>query len=589
MTKRSLLWVWVTAVAVLWAGPGGLAARAAEAREVPNFSLLDLQGRSHELYRAEGRAVVLFFSGNGCPIVRKSAPKLRELRRKFGREGVEFWVIHSYPDDTTSEIRREVNEWRAGGLLHLRDARQALAVSFGVERTAEVVAIDLKTRRVFYQGAVDDQLVEGAERPAARQHFLREALTQKLAGQEVATPRTPARGCRLAFVPTPAPDGVPVYATEVAPILGAHCVECHREGGIGPWAMDGHGRVRNNAAMIEEVLLARRMPPWDPDPDFGEFANAHFLGREETQTLLRWVKAGAPRGDGPDPLAQPLPPRSEWALGKPDAVLKLPQPERVPATGVLDYRRIRIANPFTNEVWITGADIRPGNRRIVHHAILYAMWPGCPDDGTGQGVHFQGWAPGSPPSQYPAGVAKRLPAGAELTMEMHYTTCGSEQTDQTEVAFYLAPGPQAREVFVRRADAEDVDIAPGVDESRHHATYAFRQPATLYGLSPHMHVRGKWMRYELLLPDGTRETLLHVPRYDFKWQHGYGFKTPRRVPAGAWLLVTGAFDNSPAHPGNPDPTKRVRFGLQSWDEMFIGFFEAADDPVPTGGTGAASP
>ena len=554
---------------------------------MPNFNLLDLQGRDHELYRTEGRAVVLFFTGNGCPIARKSVSKLRDVRRRFEKEGVAVWMVHSYPEDTTAEIAREVDELQVRGLVHLRDPKQGLALTFEVERTAEVVAIDLKTRRVFYQGAVDDQFVEGAERPSAQNHYLREALTQHLGGLPVANPRTPARGCRLSFaaVGPSGKEGVPGYAAEVAPSLMKHCVSCHREGAIGPWPMNGHRRLKNKASMMEEVLLTRRMPPWDPDPNYGSFANAHTLSREETQTLLRWVKAGAPLGEGEDPLEKPLAPLEDWALGKPDAVLRLPKAESIPATGVLGYRHIRVVNPFTNDVWIAGIDIKPGNRKVVHHAILYAFWPGCPDDGTGQGVHFHGWAPGTPPARYPEGVAKRLPAGTELSLEMHYTTCGSEQTDQTEVALYLAAGPQAREVFVRRADAEDVDIPPGVSEARHHATYAFKKPATIYGLAPHMHVRGKWMRYELLSPDGSKEVLLHVPRYDFNWQHNYGLSKPRRVPAGSWLLVTGAFDNSATHPGNPDPTKRVRFGLQSWDEMFIGFFDVADEPEAVSAAG----
>ncbi|MEN9674781.1 MAG: hypothetical protein RIS76_677, partial [Verrucomicrobiota bacterium] len=212
--------------------------------------------------------------------------------------------------------------------------------------------------------------------------------------------------------------------------------------------------------------------------------------------------------------------------------------------------------------------------------ILYAQWPGCPDSGTGKGVHLYGWAPGFPPLRYPAGVANHLPANAKLTMEMHYTTCGSEQTDQTEMAFYLVPGSQPYLAETRAAVEPDINIPPGSDEARHVATYAFEKPATLYKLMPHMHVRGKWMRFELLLPDGRRETLLHVPRYDFKWQLGYQLAEPLHVPAGAWLVVTGAFDNSPRNPSNPDPSKRVHFGEQSWDEMFIGFFDAADDPVP---------
>src|SRR5262249_32472608 len=158
---------------------------------------------------------------------------------------------------------------------------------------------------------------------------------------------------------------------------------------------------------------------------YGRFANAHALTREETQTLLSWVKAGAPQGEGPDPLTGPLPPVPDWVLGKPDVVLRLPEPQEIPATGVLDYRHVAIPSPFTNEGWVSGTDIRPGNARVVHHVILYAKWPGCPDDGTGNGVHFCGWAPGFPPTRFPDGVGKRLPAGAELNAEVHYTTCGS--------------------------------------------------------------------------------------------------------------------------------------------------------------------
>lgn len=548
------------------------------AREAPHFGLLDLQGRHHELQRAEGRVVVLFFTGNGCPIARKSAAKLRELRREFGGKGVSFWLVNTYPDDTLAESRREAAELGLWGFTYLRDPRQGVALAYGVERTAEVVAVATGSGKVLYQGAIDDQYAEGTERPKAQERYLHRALSEFLSDQPVTQVRTPARGCRITYAPRLGESGVPSYAEHVAPVLQKHCVPCHREGAIGPFAMDRHGRVRNYAEMIEEVLLTRRMPPWDPDPEHGRFAHATTLSREEMQVLLRWVEAGAPRGEGPDPLTEPLAALPDWPLGEPDVVLRLPQPESIPATGVLPYRHIRLANPFTNEVWVSATDVRPGNRRVVHHAILYARWEGSPDDGSGNGVHFCGWAPGYPPSRFPAGVAKRLPAGAELVLEMHYTTSGSPQTDQTEVALYLAPGPQPREVQVRRADDFDLEIPPGSDEARHSAMYGFQRPATLYALTPHMHVRGKWMRYELLLPDGTRETLLNVPRYDFKWQHSYFLAEPRRVPAGAWLHVTGAFDNSPGNPANPDSTQRVRFGLQSWDEMFIGFFEAADEP-----------
>jgi len=541
------------------------------------------------LYQAEGRAVVLFFTGVGCPIARKSSGKLKALADQFGPDGVSFWIINTYPADTTGDATKEAWELGLQNFIYLADPRQGVALSLGVERTAEVVVIGNQDHKVVYQGAIDDQLTEGAERPEPQNKFLEVALKEFLAGQPVTQARTPARGCRIAFTPAAEAEMAPSYATAVAPVLRTHCAECHREGAIGPWPMDGHGRVKNYARMIEEVLLTRRMPPYDANPDFGHFDNAHRLTREETQTLLRWIAAGAPRGEGPDPLTEPLPALVDWPLGKPDVVMRLPEPQSVPATGVLDYRHISLPSPQTNEFWLAGIDIRPGNRRVVHHAILYAKWPGCPDDGSGNGVHVFGWAPGATPAAYPDGVGKRIPAGAEFNLELHYTTAGSPQTDQTEVALYLRPGPQAREAETRRVAEYHLDIPPGESEARHHATYAFREPATIYGLSPHMHFRGKWMRYELLLPNGKRETLLDVPRYDFRWQLTYLLAEPRKVPAGSWLLVTGAFDNSAANPNNPDPKKQITFGLQSWDEMFIGFFEAADEPKSGATTPGAQP
>jgi len=544
--------------------------------EMPDFSLLDLGGHNRELHRAGGRAVVLFFTGTGCPIARKSAPKLIALRDQFREQGVSFWIVNSYADDKLEDIRKEARELDLWSFTYLRDFKQNVALAFHVQRTAEVVALSTKDWHVFYQGMIDDQYGEGAERAAPLNRYLEQALGEFIADLPVATNSTKSHGCLFTFAGV---SPVPSYTKDVAPLLRQHCVECHRPDGIGPWSMNGYARVKHYARMIEEVLLTRRMPPWDANPDFGKFANAHVLPPEATQTLIRWVEAGGPRDEGADPLTEPLAPLAAWPLGQPDAVLRLPEPEQVPATGVLEYRHINIPSPFTNEVWITGTDIKPGNRKVVHHVILYAKWPDCPDDGTGNGVHLCGWAPGLPPLRFPDGVARRLPAGAELTAEVHYTTCGSPQTDQSEIALYLAPAPQPRMAEIRRAVEPDVDIPPGTDEARHVATYAFKRPATIYSLMPHMHFRGKWMRYELLLPDGKRETLLHVPRYDFNWQLGYQLATPRHVPAGAWLLVTGAFDNSQDNPANPDPRKRVRFGLQSWDEMFIGFFEAADDPA----------
>jgi peroxiredoxin len=548
------------------------------ARSVPNFALIDQDDYNHELYRAPGKAVVLFFTGNGCPIARKSAPKLKALEKEFESKGITFWVVNSYSGDTTEEIRKERREIGLWGTTFLIDRKQAVALALGVERTAEVLAIDTQDHKVFYRGAIDDQLSEGAEKVAASAHYLKDALTAFLEGREVAVKETRSRGCRYAYSSAADSATPPDYAKQIAPILQNNCVHCHRKDGIGPWSMNSHRRVSNYAEMIEEVLLTRRMPPWDPNPDYGQFQNAHWLSRDDTQTLLRWAEAGAPGSAGTDPLEAPLEPLPEWRLGKPDAVLHLPEPQKVPATGIVDYRYVEVPSPFTNDVWLSGMDIKPGNHKVVHHVILYVKWPGGPEDGNGHGTFFVGWAPGASALKYPPGVAKKMPANAKLTLELHYTTCGSEQEDSSEIALYLADGPQERIAETREAIEWNLHIPAGEAEAGHVAAYAFQKPATIYGLFPHMHFRGKWMRYELLLPNGNRETLLDVPRYDFQWQLSYYLKEPRHVPAGSWLLVRGAFDNSAGNPANPDPNRHVYFDKQSWDEMFIGFFEAADDP-----------
>ena len=548
----------------------------ARPHSVPNFDLIDLFGRNHELRRADGKAVVLFFTGNGCPIARQSVTKLKGLSKRF--DDVTFWIVNTYADDSQEDCIKEYREFKMWPMTYLRDPKQAVALTLGVERTAEVVAISTSDWSEFFHGAIDDQFSEGAQRAVAREKYLETALTEFLAGKPVAKAHTQAHGCRISFAHVGDEEGKLSYARDVAPVLQQHCVECHRDGGIGPWDMDGYSAVKNYARMTEEVVLTGRMPPWHADPAYGHWANDRSLTTEQTQTLLRWIEDGAPRGEADDPLAKPLPPLPDWPLGSPDFTVKLPKPEQIPANGVLDYRYINIKLPVTDrDLWLGGLDVKPGNRKVVHHVIVRAQWDGGPDDGSGHGVLLVGWAPGLSNAKFPSGTGKLVPRGAHLNVEMHYTTIGAPQTDQTEIAFYLLPGKPERELVTREAIQLDLDIPPGADESRDAAVFGFERPATLYSLMPHMHLRGKWMEFTLLLPNGKREILLNVPHYDFNWQTVYHFAKPVHVPAGAWLAVRGGFDNSEDNPSNPDHNKRIHFGLQSWDEMFIGFFDMTQD------------
>jgi peroxiredoxin len=565
---------------------GNATSRAAE---VPNFALLDDQGRGHELHRADGRAVVLFFTGIGCPVARKSAGKLLELRRQFAND-VTVWLVDSELGVDPAAVGKEAAELGLSGALPvLLDSKQALAQSFGVERTAETIVLDTKTWSIVYRGALDDQLTEGAEKPAPTVRYAERALAALLKGEAIPDAQTAAKGCLLTFASGSQPEKSVDYAHDVAPILQRHCVMCHRSGDIGPFAFSSYETAKRKARMIEEVILTQRMPPWHADPHFGKFANAAELNAAETQTLLRWIQQGAPpSADSADPLAQAAPETAEWPLGKPDYIIKLPHPEEVPATGVLGYRHIKMSSPVPQDAWIGAAVVKPGNRKVLHHAILFARFQGSGNGIEGRGVKIAGWAPGRMPGRLPEGTGIFLGKGAELEIELHYTTNGTPQTDDTEIGLYLLPEKPRLVYKTGMAIKLDFNIPPNDPEAEAAATFKLAKDSIIYVLTPHMHMRGSWMRYEAQYPDGRTETLLSVPRFDFNWQTSYVLAKPLHVPAGTKIVCQGAFDNSAKNPSNPDATKTVRWGQQSWDEMFIGYVGYAEVPTAPASASAST-
>ena len=261
-----------------------------------NFALLDHQGRLLELRRTGGRAVVLFFTANGCPVVRQNVRKFKALSERFSSQGVTFLLVNSSPGDTREEISKESRELGIWHFPVLKDDSQGVARHLGVRRTAEIVAISTKDWTPFYHGALDDQMVEGSQKPAAEEHYLEKALASFLSNAPVQTGKTVARGCLIQFDGGEGPADASVsYSQTVAPILLSKCVQCHSSGNVGSWAMSGHRKVKSMSSMIEETLLTRRMPPWDADPHVGRFQNDQSLSVAEAQTLLRWIHQGSPR------------------------------------------------------------------------------------------------------------------------------------------------------------------------------------------------------------------------------------------------------------------------------------------------------
>jgi hypothetical protein len=444
-----------------------------------------------------------------------------------------------------------------------------------------VLVIATEGWRIVYRGPVDDRLHYEAQRPA-RAHYLRDALVALLDGRPIETPARAAQGCLVHFPGRERAEPTPVsYSDEIAPLLARRCADCHREGGVAPWAMTSFAVVRGWAPMIREVVRTRRMPPWHADPRFGRFANAIDLSIEEQRTLIGWIDAGAPRGEGPDALAEnasaPLP---EWLLGPPDLVLEAPE-QSLPATGVVPYRYESVDVPIERDVWVRGVELRPSNPRVMHHGLAWMVYPDGRELPPTEGPRFTrgmfaAYVPGRDAQRLPEGTGHFLPAGSKVRFQLHYTTTGRPERDAPRLGLQLSREPLPHELLTGAAARFDFAIPPGAADHREMAERKIRRDVLVYALTPHMHYRGKSMSYEAHYPDGESETLLSVPGYQFNWQRRYVFAEPKRLPAGTRLVVRAAFDNSERNPANPDPTAWVRYGEQTFEEMLFGYFQYRD-------------
>ncbi|GMW03560.1 MAG: hypothetical protein AMXMBFR84_46940 [Candidatus Hydrogenedentota bacterium] len=546
---------------------------------VANFRLSDTEGKSHELYRMNiAEALVIVSHGTGCPIQQKSYPELTALEKKYGSLGFFFVYLNGNPLDTVSTIEDERREFGVATPV-LLDEAQLVTNALAITRTAEVIVVTPTDWQIRYRGAIDDRLGYGAEKPVAGETWLRNALDAIVLEKPIEKPVTETKGCLIDRKPQPA--GVS-YTKHVAPIVAHRCATCHRDGDIGPFAFDNARSLASRSEMVREVLLTKRMPPWHADPHLGSFANDGAITQKEVQTIIAWIDGGASKDGDQDPLEDVEPVKdSAWPFGEPDVVLSLPQNVRIPAQGTIDYQYIHVPYTGTEDAWVRAAIIQPGNMRAVHHVLVFVQYPPemaekQPEYEGGLEGYFAGYVPGSAPSAFPSGSGKYVPKGSTFVFQMHYTATGKPETDLTKMGLYLCPEKPDREFITTAAYNTDFSIPPGTPEHPIAATYAVARDTVLYSVSPHMHYRGKSFSLEAQFPDGRKEMLLSVPFYDFNWQTLYEFKQPISLPAGTHLVCNGAFDNSATNPMNPDPSKTVYFGEQSYEEMFIGYMNVIE-------------
>ncbi|TWU21182.1 thiol-disulfide oxidoreductase [Novipirellula galeiformis] len=525
---------------------------------------------------------VLCFLGTECPLARIYGPRLVAMSDAFSPRGVQFIGINSNIQDSMQELQAYANDYGITFPI-AKDYDRRVAVQAGATRTPEVFVID-RAGLVRYCGRIDDQYEPGIARSSATQHDLRDAIEALLSDQPVPTPQTTAMGCLIALPRTVADDPEShskiTYCDQVSRVLQRHCIECHREGQIGPFSLEQYDDVIGWADMSLEVIDQQRMPPWHANPEHGSFSNSRHMSDEDKQTLVDWVDAGMPYGDANE-LPPPISFVEGWQLPQsPDQIVTMSDtPFAVPADGTVEYQYFVVDPGFREDRWIRAAEVVPGNRAVVHHSIAFTR---PPDGADVRDIGFlAAYVPGQRPNALPPGYAQRVRAGSKIVFQLHYTPNGKPSEDLTRIGLVFAdPSEVTHEVFVLGGVEQEFEIPPGVADHAVQAEIAgFPKNGSLLSITPHMHLRGKSFRFSAQTKSGN-ETLLDVPAYDFNWQHNYSLSQPLPLDDVERLSFTAVFDNSADNPTNPDPSEYVTWGDQTWQEMAVTFVAVAKPRHP---------
>lgn len=554
---------------------------------VHDFDFKDVDGHRGSLSKLlDGKqALVIAVRTTECPVGKRYGHRLAGMEKEYADQGVAFAYLDVSPQDTEEKIREDVETFGFEA-PYIPDPDGRIGAHLQVKVSTEVFVIDA-AHTLRYRGAVDDQFGITYSNPVVRNHYLRDAIEDVLAGEDVAVEETQASGCHLQTIETMLPERELTYNTRISRLVQKNCVTCHRTGGIAPFPLDSYEQVYGFREMIKYMVTERLMPPWYASPEHGQWANDRSLSDVDRRDLLAWIDAGAPEGEETiAPLARHF--VEGWQLEEePDAVIQIPEPEEIPAEGVLDYRYVYVKTDFDEDKWIEKAEAMPTNPQggysgaVTHHIILYLEEP----EAERRGNFIVGWAPGVPPMDYPEGAAKLLPKGAWVMFELHYTPNGTATTDQTRVGFTFADARP--DDIVETAAVGNLEFEIPAHATNHEvvAEQTFRRGGRILGLLPHMHLRGKAFRYELVRADGSaEEILLDVPRYDFNWQLWYEFAEPLVIQPGDMLRGRAWYDNSEANPANPDPNNPVRYGKQSFEEMMFGFYDWIPERRPRAST-----
>jgi hypothetical protein len=517
---------------------------------------------------------------------------INSLRTNFTPQGVVFWMIDANSADNRSNIVVEANSLGITNMPILHDRAQLVARAYNASTTPEAVCVSPPTVAtpawfIFYRGTIDDRIGSGTV--PTTQNYLSNALSSFLAGRTVTPRQTHTNGCAITLTSIPTPS----YSTDIAPLLADKCVRCHNPGSIAPFAMTNYAAVLDKATEMRVEILAGRMPPWHTDPYYQSFTNDISLSPTQAATLMKWLDDGAPRGGGPDPLAN-APPQTNYpyawpaSLGTPDIIIPVGYQD-IPASGTIPYRNTSYT--YTGpDVWLRAAVILPGTVPVVHHLVAT----------TGSDNVFQSfmtlYVPGADLVAFPAGTGKLLLHNTQIGFQLHYTANGTATNDSSFLGLYtnaIAPTHPLTQTSVINFS---LNIPPNTNDYQFVSSSApFTNNVWLYELYPHMHTRGSRAKYEAVYPISSNlpnEILLSVPHYEFHWQTTYRFAQPKYLPKGTSIKYTSAWDNSAKNKElmevyndltDPNrllytPNTNVTWDLQTWNEMYIGYYNYSAAP-----------
>jgi len=550
---------------------------------VTDFGLIDQQGKFHQLSRyADHKAVVLYKYSSACPESKAGLARLKDLRAAIGENDVKFLVLVS-DSDITRDGLADFAERRGFDFPFLLDESQLITEALGYQRASEVLVLDPGRIDVMYRGAVDNMEALAALSPGAdggTGMYLGAVLRAVIDERPVPSDVEATAGMQLPFDRLQRFRSADIsYVDDVVPVLERRCADCHRENGVAPWPMDSHRMVQGWSSMIRETLLTRRMPPGQIDHKYNDrYVDVHYITDDEMATLIHWVQQGAKRDGDQDPLEFITPKQSEWALGEPDMIVDLPQ-QHVPATGVLEYVFTPVELGLSEDKWVSGYAFDVGDKSALHHVIVYTQDSRQQRQNASRGgsrTNFGGYAPGREYVVFDDNTGILLQRDMRFMIQFHYTTVGRELFDKTRLGLYFHETPPDHRLVRTAVMDGDFVIPPGAQDHPVRGEAHIGQDSLLYSFAPHMHFRGKHVKFIANYPDGSSEELLSIPNFQHNWQMVYRLREPVHLPAGTVIVAEGGFDNSHLNPLNPDPSQEVEWGDQVWDEMFIAWMRISE-------------